>query len=255
MLDKLKFNGAPVLVTGAGAGIGESCCDQLAELGATIILVGRTGSKLEAVAKRLTAGGAKCETYEVDVSQEQQVLDLHRKVSAKHGFIKGLINNAGTNYGSKIVDLSTEKWREIMAINLDSIFYMCRSFIPMLKQAPGGGAIVNVASTFGIIGFANMPVYCATKGAILSLTRNLAIDYGRENVRVNSLCPGATLSPRVRGYIDGGHVSEDHLKSLTGLGRLATCEEVANVAVFMTSDAASYMHGTAVVVDGGQTIS
>lgn len=254
MLKKMQFNGAPVIVTGAGMGIGESTCDALAELGASLILVGRTMSKLEGVAARLSKGGTKTECYQVDVSHEDQVLEFHRQVAAKHDFIKGLVNNAGTNYGSKIVDLSTEKWREIMAINLDSIFYMCRAFIPMLKQAPGGGSIVNVASTFGIIGFPTMPVYCATKGAILSLTRNLAIDYGRDNVRVNSLCPGATLSPRVSGYISSGQVAEEKLKGMTGLGRLATCEEIGDVAAFMISDAAAYMHGTAVVVDGGQTI-
>ena len=111
-----------------------------------------------------------------------------------------------------------------------------------------------MASTFGLIGHPEMPVYCAAKGGMVSLTRQLAVDYGTENIRVNSLCPGATLSPRVKHYIDSGMVDGKAVEELALLKRLATCDEVANAAIFLASDAASYIHGTALVVDGGQTV-
>ena len=254
MLDKLKFNGAPVIVTGAGSGIGQACCDALAELGATVILVGRTGAKLEESAARIAANGIDHECHEIDVAEGDQVERLRVTIAGKHDFVKSVINNAGTNFIKKITDLEREDWDRIISIDLSSVYYMCKAFIPLLAKAPGGGSIVNVASTFGIIGHPEMPVYCAAKGGVLSLTRQLAVDYGKEGVRVNSLCPGATLSPRVKHYIDSGHVDGQAVADLAMLGRLAECDEIANAAVFLASDAASYVHGTALVADGGQTI-
>ena len=254
MLKKLKFEGAPVIVTGAGSGIGQACCVALAELGATVILVGRTMEKLKETESLLEGTGVAYESHAVDVSEEAQIAALHEAVSAKWDHVKAVINNAGTNFVSKITDLKTEDWNRIIAIDLTSVYYMCKTFIPMLQNAPNGGSIVNVASTFGIIGHPEMPVYCAAKGGMLSLTRQLAVDYGRDGVRVNSLCPGATLSPRVKGYIDSGMVDGKLVEDLAMLGRLAECDEIADAAVFLASDAASYVHGTAFVVDGGQTI-
>ena len=254
MLDQLKFNGAPVIVTGAGSGIGQSCCEILAELGATIILVGRTMEKLKETEALIAPSGATCESYQVDVSVEAEIEGLHKAVAAKYGYVKSVINNAGTNFVKKITDLETPDWNRIVATDLSSVFYMCRAFIPMLRDAPGGGSIVNVASTFGLIGHPEMPAYCAAKGGVVSMTRQMAVDYGRENIRVNSLCPGATLSPRVKHYIDSGMVDGKMVEDMALLGRLANCDEVANAAIFLASDAASYVHGTALVVDGGQTI-
>ena len=254
MLGDLKFNGAPVIVTGAGSGIGQACAEGLAELGARVILVGRTESKLHETAALIEKYGVGSEVHALDVSVEAEVQRFHAAVAARHGHVKALINNAGTNFVSKLAELKTDDWNRIIAIDLTSIFYMCRAFIPMLLKAPGGGSIVNVASTFGIIGSPEMPVYCAAKGGVMSLTRQLAVDYGKQGLRVNSLCPGATLSPRVKGYIDNKMVDGDAIKRLALLGRLAECKEVANAAIFLASDAASYVHGTALVVDGGQTI-
>lgn len=254
MLDQLKFGGQRVIVTGAGSGIGESCAEILGELGAEVILVGRTGAKLARVQEGLRAKGVRCESHEVDVAVEAQAIELHKKLAARGDSIKAVINNAGTNFVKPITELATENWNEIIAIDLNSIFYMCRAFLPMLERAKGGGAIVNVASTFGVIAFPHMPVYCAAKGGVLSLTRQLALDYGKKGVRVVGLCPGATLSPRVRGYIEGNAVNGAAIVANIPMGRLAECKEVANVAAFLASDAASYINGASIVVDGGQTI-
>ena len=193
MLEQLKFNGARVIITGAGQGIGESCAEALGELGAHVVLVVKTLEKLERVKAGLDKKGVESEVHAFDVSVEADVLAFRDKLAQPDKPLKALINNAGTNLVKRLEDLQSEEWHRILGINLHSIYYLCKAFMPLLEKAPGGGSIVNVASTFGVIGFPSMPVYCASKGAILSLTRQLAIDYGPKGVRTNSLCPGPTL--------------------------------------------------------------
>lgn len=254
MLDKLKFNGAPVLVTGGGQGIGRAACETLAELDAHVIVVSKTEANVRETESILREAGASCEGHVTDVSVKTEVDALAAAVAKNHDHVKAVINNAGTNFVKKLEELEEEDWHRIIGIDLSSVYYMCKAFLPMLRAAPGGSSIVNVASTFGVIGHPEMPAYCAAKGGVLSLTRQLAVDYGRENIRVNGLCPGATLSPRVKGYIDSGMVDGKIVEDLALLGRLAECDEIGNVIAFLASDAASYIHGASLVVDGGQTI-
>jgi meso-butanediol dehydrogenase/(S,S)-butanediol dehydrogenase/diacetyl reductase len=174
-------------------------------------------------------------------------------VSGSFGEVKAIVNNAGNNFSAPLHELPTERWRELMATNLDSVYFMCRDFIPLLLKAKGP-SIVNVASTFGVIGNAKMPVYCASKGAVVNLTRQLAIDYGAQGLRVNSVCPGSTLSPRYKGYIDKGLVRMEAVNARIMLGRPAQCEEIGDVIAFLVSDAASFVTGATMMVDGGQTI-
>jgi meso-butanediol dehydrogenase/(S,S)-butanediol dehydrogenase/diacetyl reductase len=253
MLSELKFNGEPVIVTGGGSGIGQACCEALAELGATVVAVGRTEAKLKETEALVRARGAEGAWFTADVGQEAQVEALRREVERRWGRVKAVINNAGDNFVKPLGELDTETWRRIVAVDLDSVFFMCRAFIPLLLRAPRP-SILNVASTFAVIGSAKMPVYCAAKGGVVSLTRQMAVDYGPQGLRVNSICPGPTLSPRVRGYFDRGLVPKKPVEDMVLLKRLAECHEIANVAAFLVSDAASFVHGTAVVVDGGQTI-
>ncbi len=253
MLDRLKFAGAPVLVTGGGQGIGRASCEVFAELGAHVIVVSKTAANVDETVALLETSGAPCEGHVADVSSQEEVDALAAKVAERHDSVKALVNNAGTNFVSKLENLEPADWHRIIGIDLNSIYYMCRAFLPLLRKADGA-SIVNVASTFGVIGHPEMPVYCAAKGGVLSMTRQLAIDYGPENIRVNGLCPGATLSPRVKGYMDSGMVDASIVEELALLGRLAECEEIANAIAFLASDAASFVHGTSMMVDGGQTV-
>ena len=254
MLNKLKFDRAPVVVTGGGQGIGRSTCEALAELGAHVIVVSKTEENVLETEKILGDMGASCEGHVTDVSDKAQVDALAAAVAANHDRVKALVNNAGTNFVKKLEELEEDDWHRIIGIDLSSVYYMSKAFLPLLRKADDGASIVNVASTFGIIGHPEMPVYCAAKGGVLSLTRQLAVDYGGENIRVNGVCPGATLSPRVRNYIDSGVVDGTVVEELALLGRLAECDEIASVIAFLASDAASYVHGASIVVDGGQTV-
>ena len=243
MLNKLKFDRAPVVVTGGGQGIGRSTCEVLAELGAHVIVVSKTRENVLETEKILGDMGASCEGHVTDVSDKAQVDALAAAVAANHDRVKALVNNAGTNFVKKLEELEEDDWHRIIGIDLSSVYYVSRAFLPLLRKADDGASIVNVASTFGIIGHPEMPVYCAAKGGVLSLTRQLAVDYGGENIRVNGVCPGATLSPRVKNYIDSGMVDGTVVEELALLGRLAECDEIASVIAFLASDAASYIHG------------
>ena len=254
MLKQLQFNGEVVVVTGAGTGIGRATAEALAELGATTVLVGRRQEKLEEVKEALEQRGAKSEAFAADVSREEDVALLAAFVDSKWGRAKAIVNNAGNNFISPVTELATDKWRELIAVDLDSIFFMCRAFIPLLLKSRNP-SILNVASTFGHIGNPQMPVYCAAKGGVISLTRQLAVDYGSKGLRVNSICPGPTLSPRVKGYFDSGKADPKGTLQKVMLGRFAECDEIGNVAAFLVSDAATYVHGASILVDGGQTIN
>ena len=254
MLKKLQFNGAPVLVTGAGAGIGQACCRTLAELGASVIMVGRTMEALRETERLIAGPGVETMCIAADVTVEADIARVRDAVAKRWGHLKALINNAGNNFRAKIEELTAEDWNRIVAVDLTSVYLGAKLLLPLLKAAPGGGAIVNNASIFAVIGNPLMPAYCAAKGGVLSLTRQLAVDYGSEGVRVNAVCPGPTLTARIRSYAERGLTDIKRLASITALKRMAEPEEIADVIVFLASDAASYVHGESVVIDGGQTI-
>ncbi len=254
MLDALRFDGAAVVVTGGGTGIGQACCIGLAELGARVIATGRTRDRLEETAGLLADAGHACDVFPMDVTRADEVEALRGHVETAYGSVKALINNAGDNFRSKIEDLSEQDWYRLIDVDLTSVFLMTKAFLPLLRKHPGGAAIVNNASIYGLVGNPLMPVYCAAKGGVLGLTRQLACDYGKENIRVNAVCPGPTMSPRVRGYIERGETSEERLTKKVPLGRTAACSEIADAMIFLASDAASYVHGTSLAVDGGYTI-
>ena len=253
MMTRLEFYSAPVLVTGAGTGIGQACCEVLAELGASIILVGRDETKLRETEARIAELGVATLCCVVDIGREEEVAALRDLVAQRWGYLKALINTTGDGVDSTVDDRDAAAWNRILAADLSSIYHIAKMFLPLLKAAPGGGAIVNSASVIGMVGKRQIPAYSAAKGGVVSLTQQLAVDYGREGVRVNVVCPGPTLAPRIEGYIERGQFHEGRNGALTSYRRMAEPVEIADVMVFLASEAASYVHGASVVVDGGYT--
>jgi len=256
LLQEMDFKEQSVVVTGGGAGIGQETCAALAEMNATVHVLDRDAAGLAATAQRLEALGASCHTYEGDVSREADVQRMAGAISQDARQIKALVNVAGTNDHVSIQDATLERWDNLLRINLTSMFLVTKELLPLLMEGDGTSSIVNVASTFGIIGNPGTPAYCASKAGIMGLTRQLAVDFSVQGhaIRVNAVCPGPTLSPRRRRYFDEGKQDPAPYERQTLVGRQAEPREIANVIAFLASDAASYVDGASIVVDGGQTI-
>ena len=250
MLDKLRFDGAPVLITGAGTGIGKACCLTFAELGASVILAGRDEGPLRETAKLI----AKVDTlvHTCDVTDEAQVARLADAVQARFGQLKALINNAGDNFRAKLHETTAADWHRIIAVDLDSVFYCTKACLPLLMAAKGA-SIVNNASLYGVVGQSAMAPYAAAKGGVVNLTRQMAVDYGPDGIRVNVVCPGPVLTDRLKGYAERGITDLKKLAALTLLNRMAEPHEIADVIAFLASDAASYIHGATIMIDAGHS--
>jgi NAD(P)-dependent dehydrogenase (short-subunit alcohol dehydrogenase family) len=169
------------------------------------------------------------------------------------GGIDVLFNNAGIIRRASAVEISEEDWDAVMAVNVKSIFFMCREIIPIMVAAKGG-SIINTASGWGLAGGARAAAYCASKGAVVLMTKAMAIDHGRQNIRVNCICPGDTDTAMLRNEARQLDETEDRFLSESAnrpLGRMGKPEEIARAALYLASDAASFVTGTALVVDGG----
>ncbi len=255
MLAELKFSGLAAVVTGAASGIGRATALVLGELDARVYAVDINESGLQDLAHEALAAGYSCETLVADVTREADAAATHDRLVADGATLKALVNNVGTNFHAPLAELPLDQWNRIVTINLTSAFLMTRALLPLLLKAPRGGAIVNLSSGYGILGGPHMPVYSTTKAGILGFTRQLSVDYGPAGLRANAVCPGLTLTDRVKGYVQRGLVDAEGTKPRVLGGRFAEPREIANVIAFLASDAASYMSGATVPVEGGQTVS
>ena len=253
MLEELRFDGAPVVVTGAGSGIGQATAEVLGELGATVILADISRENLDRSEALMRDAGYAFEAHLLDVTDEDAIRALQADLEQRWDHLKGLVNNAGTSHFTPLTELPSDTWRQMIELDLTSVYLMCKAFVAMLARAPAGAAIVNIASVFALSGFPATPVYSAAKGGVVSLSRQLAADLGKDGIRVNAICPGATLSPLVKGEIEAGIADRALLESLMMIGRLGECRDIGNAIAFMASDAASFMTAANMVVDGGQS--
>jgi NAD(P)-dependent dehydrogenase (short-subunit alcohol dehydrogenase family) len=247
-----RYVGRAVLVTGAGAGIGEATAERLADEGAALFLTDRNDEGLPLVAERLRDGGASVETAIADVSIESDWERVMASVRTSLGRLDVLVNNAGFSQVQRVTDYEVDDWRSLHETVLMGTMLGMKHAIPLLRQSPYP-SIVNIASTMGLMGFPGIPGYSAMKGGVIALSRQTAFDYAPDNIRVNAVCPGPTQTARLRGIVDSGAVEESMLIGNVPLGRWARPSEVAAVIAFLGSDDASYVTGTQLVVDGGQT--
>lgn len=258
MTTNISLVGKVALVTGSGNGIGRATAKALAAAGARVCVSDTIVEDGERTVKEITDQGGEAIFIKADVSIESEVKNVFAGISEKFGAFDILVNNAGIGGGQKrIHEVEAGEFSRVLDVNLLGTFFVTKHAIPFFLKS-GAGSIVNIASTYGLIGAPKAPAYCATKGGIINLTRQLAVDYGPDQIRVNAICPG---------YIDtslgrrGTSLSPDEFKAATArrekaagmqpLGRQAQPIEVANVAVFLSSPQASFMTGSIVTVDGG----
>jgi len=249
--DMSRFKDKVVVITGAGSGIGAATAKRLATEGANVVLVGRRQDKLEALAIEL-ADKDRVFVRPTDVADGDQVKGLFADVIDRFGRLDVLVNNAGTAVGGPITEASDEDWRRVMSINVDGVFYCCRAALPHLKESNGNN--VNTSSVSGIGGDWGMSIYDASKGAITNFTRALALDHGKDGVRVNALCPSLTRSELSAGLFANDAIMAKFADRFP-TGRPAEPEEVADVIVFLAGHDARFVSGVNLPVDGGLSAS
>ena len=243
----MRLEGRSTLITGAGSGIGRAIAERFAAEGASVLAVGRTQSTLDATAEAVRAAGAQATTAALDVADHDAVAALFAGLSE----LDVLVNGAGIVSTDSVPDTPVERWDAVFDTNVRGTFLMSKYALPLLRRSQG--AIVNVASVAGMVGVPNRAAYCASKGAVIALTRAMAIDHVREGVRVNALCPGTTQTPWIERLVaEQGERIED-LEARQPLGRLGTAEEMADGALYLASAESTFVTGTQLVVDGGMT--
>ncbi len=248
----MKLKDKVVVITGAGSGIGRACAREFAREGAKLVLVDINAEAGKETQSLLSAFQVESVALQVDVADPQSVESLASDAVARFGSVHVLVNNAAIQVNKMIEETSVEEWNRQLAVNLSGVFLCSRYFLPHLRTSKGN--IVNMSSVNAFFVEPGCAGYCATKAAIIAFTKALAIDHGHEGIRINCICPGYIDAGLAYGYFesqaDPGKARAEAGK-LHALGRIGRGEEGARAAVYLASEDASFVTGTAMVVDGG----
>ena len=250
-----KLGGKVAVITGAASGIGHASALLFAREGAAVVVADLNPGTGEEAAAQIREEGGEAVFVPVDVADSGDVERMvHRTVEA-FGRVDVLFNNAGVNFPATVVDVGEEAWQRSLDVNLKGVMLGCRHAIPeMLKT--GGGSIINTASMLGLVASPRQAPYSAAKGAVVMLTRQMAIDYAQRNIRVNCLCPSEVNTEMNRRFIEESPDPAAELRRVLAripMDRMAEPEEIAAAALFLASDDSSYITGVALPVDGGLT--
>lgn len=248
------LHGKRILVTGSTSGIGQATAIAAANAGAAVVVTGRRAAEADQTVEQIVAGGGSAHAIVGDITDSAFADRLVAEAGQHLGGLDGVVNAAGVIVRADAADTTNEDWRWQMAVNVDAVFYVSRAAIPALR-ANAGGAIVNVSSTCGKVGAAGLAGYCATKGAVISLTQAMALEHGAENIRVNAVCPGAIDTPMLRAERPNMSVDDIMSVNLASIPqeRIPGPEEVADLIVFLLADQSRHITGTDVSIDGGYT--
>ncbi len=246
------------VITGAGSGIGRASALLFARNGYFVVILEVNEQAGKSTAEEITRAGGQALFLHTDIADPDSVQAAFGQVSSRLGKMHVLYNNASIFLGkddAAITELKTETWQKIISVNLNGLFYCCRAGIPLIMKS-GGGCVINTASSAGLIGIPNCDAYTASKGATIALTRSLGVEYGPKGVRVNCIAPAAIRTPMVQqSNLDKPDFDQARFLQTTPLRRWGTPEEIAKIALFLASDAASYINGAVIVADGGITIT
>jgi NAD(P)-dependent dehydrogenase (short-subunit alcohol dehydrogenase family) len=252
-----ELKGRVALITGAGSGIGRAIALLFAREGAKIVVADISEADGEKSVELIKKADGEGVFVKGDVSKAEVARRMTDAAVGEYGRLDILCNNAGIESVGTVVDVGEEKWDKVINVNLKGAFLCSKYAIPKIIES-GGGVVINIASVLGLIGSKGEAAYCASKGAIVSLTRAMALDFASQNVRVNCICPGSVLTPTFRRVIaSSGDYERAFKKNLEKipLKRVAEPEEIAYAALYLASDKSSYVTGSALVIDGGWSIS
>ena len=251
-IKQFDLSGRAAIVTGGSKGLGAAMAAGLASAGADVLLTSRHADEAAAAAKRISADhGRKAIGIAADATSAEQVQATVDQALKAFGRIDILINNAGINIRGPIDELTYDQFRQVQDVNVNGPWLCARAVVPYMKQAKGG-RIINLASTLGVVGLANRTPYAASKGASVQFTKALALELAPWNITVNAICPGPFLTPMNEPIAETAEAKQ-FVVGATALGRWGRMEEIQGAAIFLASDAASYVTGSLLTVDGGWT--
>jgi len=242
------------VVTGAGSGIGEQIALLFAQQGARVVVADRDETNGRGVAERI---GTQALFLPMDVTSSQSVRAGLEQTFERFGQLDILVNNAGIGFVGSVEETPEEEFSRLMDVNVLGVFHGCKHAAPlMLRQ--GRGNIINIASVAGLVGIPRRFAYCATKGAVIAMTRQMAVDYAKKGIRVNAIAPGTVETPFVESYLQRFHAGEieqtrAQLHARQPIGRMGRPEEIATMALYLASDESEFVTGSVLVIDGGWT--
>jgi NAD(P)-dependent dehydrogenase (short-subunit alcohol dehydrogenase family) len=248
---EVDLKGRTAVITGGSRGLGEAMAKALASAGAQIALVARDRASMERVRDEIVARGGVADVFVADVTQENEVSKLAEKVTERFGNPQILINSAGTNLRKNLVDFTLDEFRSVLDASLISTFLMCRSFVPGMKGT-GYGRILNMSSIMSHVSLAGRTAYSSAKAALLGLTKALALELAADGITVNGISPGPIGTDMNLALLKDPQVSAQFLANLP-VGRWGKVEEIGALACYLCSDAAGFITGTDILIDGGWT--
>ena len=252
----MRLKGKVAIITGAAAGIGRASAKLFAREGAGVVAVDLDRKGTEAIVDEIANDAGKAVAIAADVSEKASALEIVRRTRERFGRVDILFNNAGIVTPGKIHETTEAEWDRAMAINVKSVYLLCHEVVPLFLER-GSGVILNTASATALRSVTDRAAYSASKGAVIALTRSMALDYVKNNIRVNCLCPGTidtpSLAQRLAAFADPAEARKQFV-ARQPMGRLGTAEEVAQAALYLVSDESGFVTGTAFSIDGGFTV-